>query len=194
MPCLVNHEVLSGVAFQPREEFPDEPTYAQLMLQRMKKLRQEERCKGHVGGDAVCSIGGGTTSSGASKPSALLFASNVAVTDFGNEAQRKVQRQAHADFARSAFQRYGAHARWRICQWHVNAETLTTGAVPRGSADDPGTQIYDECLQAGSIVVAGHDRSFARSKALRRVWPHGAVESHTGPPILLSCFPPRGSN
>ncbi len=187
---LGNHEVMSGMAFEAREGFEEEQTYAQLLLKRMKRLHQEEKCKGHFGGDTVCSIGGETSSHGVSQPSALLFASNVAVTDFGNEAQRQVQRQSHADSARSAFQHYGLHSRWRICQWHVNAEMLTTGAVPRSSADNPGTAIYDECLQAGAIVTTGHDHSYARSKSLRRVWPHGAVESLSGPPFY---YPPSSS-
>src|SRR5690606_16422184 len=53
-----NHDVESGVFFEPEVRFPREPTYAQLILARAERQGLASHCTGPVGGDVACSFGG----------------------------------------------------------------------------------------------------------------------------------------
>lgn len=51
------------------------------------------------------------------------------------------------------------NARWRICSWHKNQESMQVG----GKDDEVGWEPYEACRQGGAIVATAHEHSYSRT-------------------------------
>lgn len=51
---------------------------------------------------------------------------------------------------------------WKICSWHKNQRAMQMGS----KLDDIGWGPYEECREAGAIIVSGHEHSYSRTKTL----------------------------
>lgn len=95
--------------------------------------------------------------------------------------------------SRADHEKYIAHALavdaspWSLCVWHRNQRDLQAG----DKSDDVGWPAFKSCQDDGSLIVMGHEHSYARTRTLTEIGNkdhgHGAI----GRPELLGVGPGR---
>lgn len=71
-----------------------------------------------------------------------------------------VKENGDPSFVNSAFQGY-QHI-WRICSWHKNMNSMQVGS----KGDEMSWSDYENCKNAGAIIVSGHEHTYERTKTL----------------------------
>jgi Calcineurin-like phosphoesterase len=51
---------------------------------------------------------------------------------------------------------------WSVCSWHKNQHDMQAGA----KRDEVGWGAYRTCMNAGALIINGHEHSYARTRAL----------------------------
>lgn len=51
---------------------------------------------------------------------------------------------------------------WRLCVWHKNQKAMQVG----GKGDEMGWPVYENCRDAGAIILTAHEHSYQRTKTL----------------------------
>ncbi|MDC0718364.1 metallophosphoesterase [Nannocystis bainbridge] len=76
---------------------------------------------------------------------------------------------------------------WSLCTFHKNQRDLQAGDKP----DDLTWKALQSCQNDGSIIVMGHEHSYARTRTLTDVGNKGAAHGATGMAELLEVGPGR---
>lgn len=95
--------------------------------------------------------------------------------------------------AQAEHENYIAHALaadtspWSLCVWHRNQRDLQAG----DKDDDVGWPAFRSCQDDGSIIVMGHEHSYARTRTLTQIGDRNHGHGACGLPGLLDVGPGR---
>jgi predicted phosphodiesterase len=107
-------------------------------------------CKGELGVKASCSFRG-----------LSLVESCIGTSELRPSCGKDSAEQV--SFLRDALS--SSNALWKVCNWHKNQHDLQVGL----KTDEVGYLAYQECMNAGALVVTGHEHSYARTRTLSRI-------------------------
>lgn len=78
-------------------------------------------------------------------------------------------------------------SQWSLCAWHRNQRDLQAG----DKSDDVGWPAFQSCQDDGSIIVMGHEHSYARTRTLTEIGDKDHGHGASGLPGLLNVGPGR---
>lgn len=138
-----NFPVLAVVGNHENFEWP---TYKRLIKDRIDRIPALS-CTGDTGVKALCQF------------------DNIEVVQVASgitEVAGVSPDDNYAEYIRSSYASEFSDRRWRICSWHKTQKDMQ--AASKG--DSTGWEIYDACLDAGSIIAMAHAHSYSRTHLL----------------------------
>ena len=129
--------------------------YQSKLYERMKKNPDVE-CVGNLGVKSICTYKG------------LLFIQvspgmAQGIKNFNPESLSLKEAQEEPDFSLFIEDQLNNNDYvWNICSWHKTMNKMQTGTKP----DKAGWEVYETCKNNGSIIAAGSEHSYHRTKTL----------------------------
>ncbi len=88
-----------------------------------------------------------------------VASANYAVTYKGLKVAN-IQEEGYTPFAKEQLQ--NADNIWKICGWHKNQTAMQIGS----KEDERGWQLYEDCREAGALIITAHEHNYSRTKTL----------------------------